>query len=594
MKKFLLFSVFLALAALVLGNVGPLNVKAETLEECIKRYQSMGVSYDVAKQKCYNLQVQTTPTGQDQPATNQQTTDSCVQKYMDAYKLTYDQAKQKCYPPVELPKVIQPAPSDDCVKKYMSETGATYEDAKLKCASITPSVQPLPSPTAVRILQEKQNCGELERRLAELTQKIQASQGQALQEIMAEIGRIKQELVSCQPVAVQKAADPCVEARKNIFNLEERLKQGVSEEEARKIKALIEAHRQKLANCAVAPAVTPGIKNPCDEVPRLKSAYEAMLKKEIQLKELIARGEIDKTALADLYRQMEFAKKRIEQTQFACQQGNKPVEESPCGRLAKLELIYSQNQDQGLVKEIIVLKERCRLQNLTAEKVESLADVEEIYKTKLKAVVEGAFGEEQAENLKQAEEGKNRLISDVVAGAKELDVRNITTIVKQIRIGRQKVLLESALEKVGIQSEPVASVGIQSEPVAIKIDVNGNELVVIVDPDPPIVGVALKHKGTIAKIDEDIVWLAKEGKLSGANSGKPINILPGEVKEKIGAEPRSLEINDADKPQYIAKVGAKGKLFGFIPLSISRTYRIDAETGESRETRPWWRFLFKY
>lgn len=557
--------------------------------------------------------------------------DPCIQKYVDVYNLSYEQAKEKCVEPKLIQPTSVPPEASDCIKNYMSQTGNTYEDAKLKCANVTPYIQQVnptqtqqssiescvqkyinsgyspedaklkcanvnvvnvvtqpsivqPTATEVKIIKENWNCAELERRLVELTQKIQTSQGQTSDELMAEVSKIKQGLVSCQSNTVQSTAvnDPCVQIRKNTFDLETRLKQGVSGDEAAKIKGLIETNRQKLANCAGVKSqvqgqaqATPGVKNPCDEIPNLKSALESMLKKEVQLKDLIAQGQMDKTALDGLYRQIEFIKKHLKQMQFACQQGNKPIEESPCNRLAKFELLYSQNQDQGLTKEIIVLKERCRLQDLASEKAETLGDVEEAYKSKLKAVVEGTFGNDQVDNLKQTENQKDKLIGEIARNSSELDLRGIN-IVDRVRISNGRIMLDN----------------VRTNSASMKIDINNKEI--SINPSKAELTEVDDDISWVVKVDDDITWLTKDGKLIGENSGKPINVMPSEIKDKIGANPKSIELKDNEAPQYVVKVDAKAKLFGFIPMTASRNFEVDAQTGASQEIKPWWKFFVKY
>jgi len=660
-KKIFLVSAIITLAIIVSFAVNAPNAKAETLEECIKKYQAMGLSYDNAKLKCSNIQApvntQITPSSQTQPLpasvpqplapTNQGVSDPCIQKYMDAYKLSYDEAKTKCYTPQNQ---VSPTPpiqtsTDDCIKDYMSQTGNTYEDAKAKCAPPTPYVQPIapsaapqnsvdacvqkylnsgssseeakkncsqqqptattasetsqqitpvescikkymevfkisyddakakcvnipqPTATAIQVIEKRSNCADLENQLAQLTQKIQSAQGQEADKIMAEIKKIKQEFTSCQaPVS----SDPCVQARKNIYNSEQQLQKGVSATETNKIKTTIEENNKQVANCGQVQA-TPTIKNPCDEIPGLKTTYEAMLKKEVQMKDLISQGQMDKTSIDDLERQMEFMKKSLEQMQFACQQGNKTVEESPCGRLTKLQMLYSQNQDQNLVKEITALKEKCLTQNLSSEKTDSLVDVEQTYKTKIKAVIENTFGQDQVNNLKQTEDQKNKLVSEVINKAKELDATNIS-IIKKISIGGNKIFLD----------------GIQGNPVPVKIDVNGKEINI----NQSNGNVVINEKGIKAEGNVKVEY--QDGKLTGTNSGKPINVMPSEIKDKVGAQPSDIKIQDNEKPEYVVKVDAKVKLLGFIPISASKNYLVDAETGTSQETKPWWSFLVTY
>jgi hypothetical protein len=316
---------------------------------------------------------------------------------------------------------------------------------------------------------------------------------------------------------------------------------------------------------------TPGIKNPCDEILSLRNTYEAMLAKEIQIKELVQNGQLNKSALDDLYRQMEFMKKRIEQMQFACQQGRATIEESPCSRLTKLEMLYSQNQDQNVAKEIITLKERCLTQKLSSETAENLVDVEETYKTKIKAVVENTFGQDQVNILKQTEDEKNKLISDVISKAKELDATNIS-IIKKISIGDNKISLD----------------GIEGNPIPVKIEVKGKEINVSQSNGKVVINEAgIKAEGNV-KIEY------QDGKLISANSGKEINVLPSEIKGIINLEPGSIVLTDDGTPQYTVKVEAKAKLFRFIPITTSRNFAVDAQTGQSQESTPWWSFLVKY
>lgn len=669
MKKILTVSTITLLMVIFLAGLVFSVAKADALEDCIKNYQSQGVSYDNAKAKCYALiqnqtsgSVQNMGTIQSQtspvPTTNQGIIDpSCISKYISDFNLTYDQAKQKCYgllPTTQTTPVPQPKPmppiSDDCIKNYINQTGGTYEDAKIKCAPITPYIQPInpiqvnqtqfeacvqkylnsgysaeeakkvciqqfPVPTsgvapqvrqigqqvapieicikkymevfgisaedakikcaspviaptaAVKVeIKEQTGCSVLAKRLAELTQKLQSVQGDDAIKITQEIQKIKQELLKCQPPTI---TDKCLEIRKNIYNLELQLKDAKTEQEIQKIKNTIENQRKNLENCAK--QNTPGVKNPCDEIPNIKTALENMIKKQTQIKELVDKGELDKTALEDAQRHIEFIKKQMEQMQFACQQGNKATEESPCAKLARLGMIYNQNQDSSLVKEITGLKELCRAQGLSQEKVGNLAGVEEAYKAKLNAVVEGTFGQDQVDQLKKAEEDKNNLVSGIVAGAKELDMRGITVVGKiNIKSG------EMVMNKFKINSVP------------LKIEVNGKE----VNINPSNNGFKIEEGG--ASVDSNAEIDYQNGTLVGTNSGKSINVLPSELKDKITGNIISSEFQDQTSPTYNVKVEAKGKLLGFIPISAAKNFVVDAQTGATQESAPWWKFFVKY
>ncbi len=617
MKKIFLFSTIITLVLVVSFAINHSIVNSQTQsgqnspnvsDPCIKKYMdTYQMSQDKAKEECYPEQDDSSQTGS---GTNSQ--DDCIKKYMSQTGNTYEDAKAKCTPvvPVYVPPVVSPkettpleaciqkylnsgysyetakkncsqevptqsqepelrSSADDCVEKYVSVLNISYADAKAKCTNISQ-----PTATAVQGIEKMSDCAALEKQLSQLTQNINLAQGQATDAVMAEIQKIKEKIISaCQKVTAVTTTDPCVEARKKIFEYQEQLKKGLSQEEQTKVNNAIEALKNRLQNCGLQQA-TPTVKNPCDEIVSLKSTYEAMVKKEVQIKELIDKGELDKSALDDLYRQMEFLKKKLEQMQLACQQGNKP-EESPCARLAKLELLYSQSQGADLAKEIIALKERCRAQDLSSEKVETLAGAQEAYKNKLMAVVEGTFGQDQVDNLKLTEEQKDKLVNEVVQKANELDLRGIT-IVDKVNIGKGKVSLDD------IQA-PLVKVLLDLKGQGISIDPSKSEITEIDDDVTWVV-----------KIDDDVSWLTKEGKLVGTNSGKTINVLPSEIEGKIGAKPVSIEIQDKGTPRYLAKVEATGKLFGFIPISAPKTFQVDAENGQTRQSSSWWSFLVRY
>lgn len=532
-------------------------------DDCVKNYiNQTGATADDARIKCASIMPSVQQASQAQIQIQQNAIEACVQKYVNS-GYSPEAAEKECSNQI-LPENRQITPAESCVKKYIDVFNISYDEAKTKCVNV---IQP--TAVSVKAFAERRDCADLEKQLAEAVKKLNSVSNEPIDGIMAEVRKIKQELLQCQPPAI---ADKCAEIRKNIYNFEQQLKDVKSEQETQKIKNSIENQRKNLENCAK--QNTPGIKNPCDETPHIKTALEEMVKKEAQIRSLIEKGEIEKTALEDIRRQIEFMKKRMEQMQFACQQGNKPLEESPCAKLAKQELIYGQNQDSSLTKEIAGLKEICRTQGFSLEKVEGLAGVEEAYKAKLKAVVEGTFGQEQVDQLKKAGEEKNNLINGIVAGAKDLDMRGIT-IVGRIKINPRELTLD----------------GFKINPIPLKIEIKSREI--NINPSESGSGMVIQDEGSKAEITGEIEY--KDGELIGSNSGKPIEVFPSEIKDKIGGvQPSEIKIEDKEFPQYAVKVDAKAKLLGFIPISTSRNYVVNAQTGASQESSPWWKFLVKY
>jgi len=113
---------------------------------------------------------------------------------------------------------------------------------------------------------------------------------------------------------------------------------------------------------------------------------------------------MSETDLASYMKEYNYLRERLEKMSFACQQG-KPLEESPCARLSRLEIIYKEMKDKlagitvdksspklmeslaSVGKDIESLKQRCRGEKLDSEKVDTLYDLEKAYRAKQKAIV---------------------------------------------------------------------------------------------------------------------------------------------------------------------------------------------------------------
>lgn len=211
-------------------------------------------------------------------------------------------------------------------------------------------------------------CGELETKLNILMEKLRVAQGQDAESIMKDILALKTELRSCQ----------------------------VKTPQATKV-------------------VTPGIKNPCDELTMLKDSLA-----------------------------------QFEKMNFACQQG-KPLEESPCARLSRLEIIYKEMNDKlagttvdksspklmesvaSIANEIESLKQKCRGEKLDSEKVDTLYDIEKAYRAKQKAIVEGTYDANMQGDLAKVEDEKKKLLNEFALRTSDLDARK-STIIRKLQI----------------------------------------------------------------------------------------------------------------------------------------------------------------
>ena len=525
---------------------------------CIENYQKeKGLSYDEAKKLCTESQTQTPVVTSVQRTTTQtpvQTPrtaveDECIKKYMDVYGLTYEDAKQKCYP-VYTPV---PAPAQDivmeCIAKYQKEKGLSYEDAKKLCTASDKIEEPANAVLPPQAPQIINRCGELEKKLYYLIEKLNSARGQELESLWKDIEYLKTELKQCEIKEI--VATPQV--------------------------AKVQVPTQK--------EETPGIKNPCDEVKVIKESLEQLTKKMTYIEGLVAKGEMSKSDLEPYNREYNYMQARLEKMSFACQQG-RPIEESPCVRLSRLEIIYREIDDKlqgtldekyrsdlkeklaSVVREITTLKQKCKAGNLETGEDASLYDIEKAYRAKQKIVVEGTSEQDWQAELAKIEDEKNKLLLEFAQRMQVLDARQ-TTIIKKLEIKGGDVYLDD----------------IKSKATRIKVEVKKRNIEI----EPTASGTAIIDGDIQAQGDIPLEYVG--GMLKSGKSGKEIKVMPSELKTKTFKDTNlvDLELIDDGMPQYLAKSEKKGKFLGFIPTTVRREYWISAESGDiTKENAPWW------
>lgn len=538
----------------------PTLVSAETdpVLICIEKYQTeKGLSYEEAKRLCTESQNQTPVVTSVQRTTTQTPVQTpmpavegdCIKKYMDVYGLTYEDAKAKCYP-VSMPTPYASPAQDtviECIAKYQKEKGLSYDEAKRLCtySGITHEPAQAVLPQAYQIINR---CGEeLEKKLYYLIEKLNSAHGQEAESLKSDIEIVKTELKVCE-VKEEPVAKPIA------------------------IPSKVEITR----------------KNPCEEAEVLKQTLEHIKKKIDYVEELVAKGEMDKSELGRYYEEYEYLKQRLEKMNFACQQG-KPIEESPCARLAEFETVYKEIKNKmeattddksrielkgklsRILEEITVLRQKCKAETLQGEQVESLYDVEKAYRAKQKIIVEGTSEKDWQAELAKIEEEKNKLLLEFAQRMQALDARQ-TTILKKLEIKGGDIYLDD----------------IKSKATRVKVEVKERNIEI----EPTAGGMAIIDGDTQAQGDIPLEYAG--GMLKSSKSGKEIKVMPSELKNKTFKDTNltDIELIDEGMPQYLAKSEKKGKFLGFIPTTVRREYRISAESGDVTDTSaPWWSAL---
>ncbi|MBU3966951.1 MAG: hypothetical protein KKG76_06225 [Euryarchaeota archaeon] len=135
----------------------------------------------------------------------------CIAKQQQVRGMSYDEAKKYCTTPAETLISIE-----SCVKKYMEVFGVTYDEASKLCAA---------GQTPANVNAVINRCGEVEKKLNTLMERLRIAQGQDAESIIKDIMALKTQLRTCQAQAPQTTK-----------------------------------------------IVTPGIKNPCDELPMIRDS----------------------------------------------------------------------------------------------------------------------------------------------------------------------------------------------------------------------------------------------------------------------------------------------------------------------------------
>ena len=402
------------------------------------------------------------------PAVTPLDVESCAKKYMEVFGITYEEAKKRCL--AESTQTTQPAVVG-CVEKYMQVFGVTYDEASKLCTA---------GQTPADVKNVINRCGELETRLNILMEKLRIAQGQEAESIVKDILALKTELRSCQ----------------------------VQTSQAIKV-------------------ITPGIKNPCDELVMLKDSLAQFEKKIMYIKEAISTGKMSETDLAPYIKESNYLRERLEKMNFACQQG-KPIDESPCARLARLEIIYKEINDKlagttvdksssklmeslaSVGKEIESLKQKCRGEKLDSEKVDTLYDLEKAYRAKQKAIVESASDANMQGDLAKVEVEKNKLLDEFALRTSDLDARK-STIIRKLQIKEGNIILDD----------------LKTKARKVKLDLKDKEIEI----ESQEGGSAITDGSTTAQGDVPLEY--SDGALISTKSGKEIRMMPGALMRNV-------------------------------------------------------------
>ncbi|MFA6278724.1 MAG: hypothetical protein WCS97_02780 [Candidatus Paceibacterota bacterium] len=202
--------------------------------------------------------------------------------------------------------------------------------------------------------------------------------------------------------------------------------------------------------------------------------------------------------------------------------------------------------------------------------IESGQEIGTYYKARLEKAVSAKGEEKQIQELKALRDEIDGLISNLIKSRNELEVSELNTLVKEVKVSRGEIKADDISVKT-TEKKMLANIG--DRPVSI---------------EPTADQVLIRDKGLEVNTDEVMI---KENVLSVG--GVDVKMSASEVTEKLGLEPTTIELKEEDaKAVYTMRIDERRKLFGFIPFNSQKTVTADAENGDTlSEQLPWYNFL---
>ena len=202
--------------------------------------------------------------------------------------------------------------------------------------------------------------------------------------------------------------------------------------------------------------------------------------------------------------------------------------------------------------------------------IESGSEISAYYKARIEKVTSTKGEEKQIEELKTLRDEIDGLISNLIKSRKELEVSELDTLVKEVKISRGEIKADNMTIKT---TEKKILVNMGDRPVSV---------------EPTTNQVLIRDKGLEVNTAEVMI---KENILSVG--GVDVKMSASEVTEKLNLVPTTIELKEENaKAIYNIKIDERRKLFGFIPVNIQKTVTADAENGNTLSKHlSWYSFL---
>jgi hypothetical protein len=203
--------------------------------------------------------------------------------------------------------------------------------------------------------------------------------------------------------------------------------------------------------------------------------------------------------------------------------------------------------------------------------VESGKEINVYYKTKIERITaRNESVETQVENLKSLKTEINELIEKLLKGRKEIEVSELNNVVSEIKVSQGEIKADDIAIKTTDK----------------KIFVNVGNASVSVAPTSRQVLIQDKN----LEVSASEVSIKDNALRVGASE---VKLAASQVAKNLGVEPQSAELKEENaRAVYKLKVAEPRKLFGLVPIRITKTMTADAESSDLlNEKLPWYSFL---
>ncbi len=217
--------------------------------------------------------------------------------------------------------------------------------------------------------------------------------------------------------------------------------------------------------------------------------------------------------------------------------------------------------------------------------VESGQEIDDYYKARIEKITSAEGTENQIQNLRLLKEEINELIMKLIKGRKEIEASELSNAVTEIRVSRGEIRADDVVIKT---TDKKILVNVGDKPISIIPTARRVEIIEIKDGDDiKVTAAEISIKDNILRVGNS------EVKFTAGDVIEIISERPGRPRYSNIVLKKGIALAEENgRAVYKIKETEPRKLFRFIPIQITKTLTVSAETSDVlNEKLPWYAFL---